>query len=54
MKTDDLATSASGVGKRNWEAMSLTKVGRLGDVMQGGGSSPTSDGSMTMSMPGPG
>jgi len=41
---NDPATQASAGEKRGWEPMSLTKVGRLGDIMQGGGSSPTSDG----------
>jgi hypothetical protein len=48
------ATLASEGEKRGWEPMLLTNVGRLGDIMQGGGSSPTADGTMAMSMPGPG
>jgi hypothetical protein len=55
--TNDTATMndpAAQSEKRGWEPMLLTNVGRLGDIMQGGGSSPTADSNMTMSMPGPG
>jgi hypothetical protein len=50
----ETATLASEEEKRSWEPMLLTKVGRLGDIMQGNGSSPTPDATKAMSMPGPG
>lgn len=37
-------------GKTAWEPMVLKKVGRLGDIMQGGGTTPVADGKSGMGM----